>query len=120
MTVTIYHNPACSKSRRTLALLRDKGIEPRVVEYLKVPPTRAELKAMLKTMGVSPRAILRAKGALYDELGLADPALSDAALIDHMLAHPVLIDRPIVVTGTGALLCRPPERVLEILPQRGR
>lgn len=120
MTVTIYHNPACSKSRQTLALLRDKGIEPRVVEYLKAPPSRTELKAILKLMGVSPRAIVRDTGALYDELGLADPKLTDAELIDHMLAHPVLINRPIVVTAGGARLCRPPELVLEILPVASR
>lgn len=116
MSVTVYHNPACGTSRKTLALLEGMGHAPRVVEYLKTPPTRSELKAILKAMGVGPRAILREKGAPYAELGLGDPALSDEALIDAMLQHPILINRPIVVTDKGARLCRPPETVLEILP----
>jgi arsenate reductase len=118
MRVTVYHNPACGTSRKTLALLADLGHTPHVVEYLKTPPSKADLKAILKAMGAGPRAILREKGTPYAELGLADLALSDEALIDAMLAHPILINRPIVVTDKGARLCRPPETVLEILPAR--
>ncbi|MDX2202827.1 MAG: arsenate reductase (glutaredoxin) [Hyphomicrobiaceae bacterium] len=115
MSVTLYHNPACGSSRKTLALLRAKGIEPRIVEYLKTPPSKQELKAILKAMGVGPRALLREKGTPYAVLGLADPKWTDEALIDHMLAHPILINRPLVVTARGARLCRPPELALEIL-----
>ena len=115
-TVTIYHNPACGTSRNTLAMIRDTGIEPHVVEYLKTPPTRSELAAMIKKAGLTVRQALREKGTPYPELGLDDPKLSDAALLDAMLAHPVLINRPFVVTTKGARLCRPAEQVLEILP----
>ncbi len=113
---TIYHNPACGTSRNTLAMIRNAGIEPRVVEYLKTPPTRSELAAMIKRAGLTVRQALREKGAPYLELGLDDPQLSDAALLDAMLAHPILINRPFVVTAKGARLCRPAEQVLEILP----
>jgi len=114
--VTIYHNPACGTSRNTLAMIRDAGIEPRVVEYLKTPPTRGELAAMIKKSGLTVRQALREKGTPYLELGLDDPKLSDAALLDAMLAHPILINRPFVVTAKGVRLCRPAEQVLEILP----
>ncbi|WP_367350284.1 arsenate reductase (glutaredoxin) [Ottowia sp.] len=113
--VTIYHNPRCSTSRNALALLQERGIEPRVIEYLKTPPSRAELKAIAKATGEPLRALVRAKQAEYAELGLDDPALTDDQLIDAMLAHPVLINRPIVVTPRGARLGRPLERVLEVL-----
>ena len=113
--VTIYHNPRCSTSRNALALLQERGIEPRVIEYLKTPPSRAELKAIAKATGEPLRALVRAKQAEYTELGLDDPALTDDQLIDAMLAHPVLINRPIVVTSRGARLGRPLERVLEVL-----
>ncbi|HRW72110.1 MAG: arsenate reductase (glutaredoxin) [Burkholderiaceae bacterium] len=113
--VTIYHNPRCSTSRNALALLQERGIEPRVIEYLKTPPSRAELKAIAKATGEPLRALVRAKQAEYTELGLDDPALTDDQLIDAMLAHPVLINRPIVVTPRGARLGRPLERVLEVL-----
>lgn len=121
MNVTIYHNPACGTSRNVLGLIRNAGIEPAVIEYLKTPPDRATLEALIARMGLTARALLREKGTPYAELGLADPGLSDAQLIDAMLAHPVLINRPIVVTPLGARLCRPSETVLEILPaaQRG-
>ncbi len=115
-TVTIYHNPACGTSRNTLAMIRDTGIEPHVVEYLKTPPTRSELAAMIKKAGLTVRQALRKKGTPYLELRLDDPKLSDAALLDAMLAHPILINRPFVVTTKGARLCRPAEQVLEILP----
>jgi arsenate reductase len=114
-SVTIYHNPACGTSRNTLALIRDSGIEPTVIEYLKTPPDRATLTALLERMGTGPRALLREKGTPYAELGLGAEHWSDDELIDHMLAHPILINRPIVVTSWGVRLCRPPERVLEIL-----
>ena len=121
MTVTIYHNPACGTSRNTLGLIRNSGEEPIVIEYLKTPPSRAELADLIGRMGMSPRDLLRRKGTPYDELGLDDPALSDDALIDAMMAHPILINRPIVVTPLGVRLCRPSEVVLDILPhpQRG-
>ena len=121
MTVTIYHNPACGTSRNVLALIRDSGEEPRVIEYLKTPPSRAELVALIGRMGIAVRDVLRRKGTPYDELGLDDPALTDDALIDAMMAHPILINRPLVVTEKGARLCRPAEMVLDILPnpQRG-
>ena len=117
--VTIYHNPACGTSRNTLGLIRNAGIEPRVIEYLQTPPDRATLVALIEAMAVPVRDVVRAKEAVYSELGLADA--SDEALIDSMLAHPVLINRPIVVTARGTALCRPSERVLDILsqPQRG-
>jgi len=116
MTVTIYHNPACGTSRNTLALIRERGEEPVVVEYLKTPPSRAELTDLLARAGLTPRAVLRKKGTPYAELGLDDPALTDDQLLDAMLAHPILIERPLVATPRGARLCRPAETVLEILP----
>ncbi|HEY7670388.1 MAG TPA: arsenate reductase (glutaredoxin) [Hyphomicrobium sp.] len=115
MPVTIYHNPACGTSRNTLAMIRQSGVEPEIIEYLKTPPTKARLKELIKAMGVSPRELLRRKGTPYDELGLDDPNLTDAELIDAMVAHPILINRPIVVTPRGVRLCRPSEVVLEIL-----
>ncbi|HEX4504325.1 MAG TPA: arsenate reductase (glutaredoxin) [Alphaproteobacteria bacterium] len=120
MTVTIYHNPACGTSRNTLGLIRNSGEEPVVIEYLKTPPGRAELVSLIDRMGVSPRDLLRRKGTPYDDLGLDDPGLSDDALIDAMMAHPILINRPIVVTPIGVKLCRPSEAVLDILPQPQR
>jgi arsenate reductase len=116
VTVTIYHNPACGTSRNTLALIRERGIEPVVIEYLKNPPTRARLVALLRKMKITPRQLLRERGTPYAELGLADPKWSDDELIDVMLKHPILINRPIVETPKGARLCRPAEKVLEILP----
>ena len=110
--VTIYHNPRCSTSRNALALLQERGIEPRVIEYLKTPPSRAELKAIAKATGEPLRALVRAKQAEYTELGLDDPALTDDQLIDAMLAHPVLINRPIVVSPLGVRLCRPADLVI--------
>ncbi|MDH4981143.1 arsenate reductase (glutaredoxin) [Hyphomicrobium sp. D-2] len=115
MTVTIYHNPACSTSRKTLALIREKGIEPDVIEYLKTPPSSAELKRLIKKMGLKARDVIRRKEALYGELDLDDAALSDDELIAAMVAHPRLIERPIVVSDKGVRLGRPPETVLEIL-----
>ncbi|MFN3855385.1 MAG: arsenate reductase (glutaredoxin) [Phreatobacter sp.] len=115
MTVTIYHNPACGTSRNTLAMIRASGIEPVVIEYLKTPPSRDKLEALIAAMGISPRALLRQKGTPYAELGLGDRALADPALIDAMMAHPILINRPIVETPRGTRLCRPSEVVLELL-----
>ncbi len=120
MSVTIYHNPACGTSRNVLGLIRNAGIEPVVIEYLKAPPGRDELAALIARMGVPVRDLLRRKGTPYDELGLDDPALADAALLDAMVAHPILINRPIVVTSLGVRLCRPSETVLGILPQPQR
>ena len=121
MTVTIWHNPACGTSRNTLSLIRNSGEEPRVVEYLRTPPSRDELAAAVRAAGLSVREALRRKGTPYDALGLDDPALSDDALLDAMLVHPVLINRPFVFTEKGVRLCRPSELVLDILPnlQRG-
>ena len=119
MDATIYHNPGCGTSRNALALLRDAGIEPTIVEYLREPPSRAQLRALIRDAGLSVREALRSKGTLYDELGLANPAHTDDQLLDAMLAHPVLINRPFVVTPLGTRLCRPLERLHEILP-RGR
>jgi len=116
MNVTIYHNPACGTSRNTLALIRHADIEPTVVEYLKTPPGRDELAAMIRDAGLSVREAIREKGTPYAELGLDDPALTDDALLDAMLAHPILINRPLVVTPLGTRLCRPSEAVLDILP----
>ena len=116
VSVTIYHNPACGTSRNTLALIRNAGIEPTVIEYLSTPPDRATLVDLLQRMGVRPRQLLREKGTPYAELGLGDERWSDDELIDHMLAHPILINRPIVVTPWGTKLCRPSEAVLGILP----
>lgn len=113
--VTIYHNPRCSKSRQTLALLEERGIQPEVVEYLKDPPDAATLKRLLAALGLEPRALMRRKEAPYAELGLDDPARSEDELIQAMVDHPILIERPIVVTGKGAALGRPPENVLSIL-----
>ncbi len=113
--VTIYHNPACSTSRKVLAAIRDSGVEPRVIEYLKTPPSRAELQTLLKGMGMTPRELLRRRGTPFEELGLDDPKKTDAALLDAMLAHPILIERPIVVTGRGVRLCRPMEKLADIL-----
>ena len=119
--ITIYHNPACGTSRNTLALIRNSGAEPQIIEYLKTPPSRGELKALLHLMLMSPRQLLREKGTPFQELGLDDPARTDDQLLDAMMAHPILINRPIVVTPLGAKLCRPSELVLDILPdpQRG-
>lgn len=115
MDITIYHNPRCGTSRNTLAAIRDAGIEPRVIEYLSNPPTREELQAMLATAGLTPREAIRSKESLYTELGLGAPGVTDEALLDAMLAHPVLINRPFVVTPKGVRLCRPFELVREIL-----
>lgn len=115
MTVTIYHNPNCGTSRNTLAMIRASGVEPQVVEYLTTPPTRAELISLMARMGVGPRDVLRENGTPYAELGLGEPSLSDDALIDAMIAHPILINRPIVATPKGVRLCRPSEVVLDIL-----
>ena len=116
MTVTIYHDPDCATSRNVLALIRNSGEEPRVVEYLKAPPSRDELVELLRRMDIPLRAVLRRKGTPYDELGLDDPSWDDGRLVELMLRHPVLIDRPIVATPLGARLCRPSETVLNILP----
>lgn len=115
MAVTIYHNPRCGTSRTVLATLRERGIEPDIVLYLETPPDRATLQDLVAKLNIAPRALMRRKEAVYGELGLSDPTKSDAALIDAMLAHPILIERPIVVTPKGAVLCRPPEKVLEVL-----
>ena len=121
MTVTIYHNPACGTSRNVLALIRNTGQEPRIIEYLKTPPSREDLATLIERMGISARALLRRKGTPYDDLNLDNDALTAGELIDAMLAHPILINRPIVVTPVGVALCRPSEAVLDILadPQRG-
>jgi len=119
-TVTIYHNPDCGTSRNVLALIRNSGEEPTVIEYLKTPPDRATLMVLIAVMGVSARAVLREKGTPYAELGLGDPQWGDDRLIDFMLQHPILINRPIVVTPLGTRLCRPSEAVLDILPQPQR
>lgn len=116
MSITIYHNPACGTSRNTLAMIRNTGVEPEVVDYVKNPPSRAQLCDMIAKAGLTVRGAMRDKGALYEELGLADMALSDEALLDAMQAHPILINRPFVVTEKGVRLCRPSELVLEILP----
>ena len=116
MSVTIFHNPSCGTSRNTLALIRHAGIEPVVVEYLKTPPAKEKLRELVVAMGISVRELLRQKGTPYAELGLDDPTLSDEQLLDAMLAHPILINRPIVVTDLGTKLCRPSEEVLELLP----
>jgi arsenate reductase len=121
VAVTIYHNPSCGTSRNVLALIRNAGVEPTVIEYLKTPPDRATLQALIERMGIRPRDLLREKGTPYAELGLAADHWTDAQLIDQMLAHPILINRPIVITPWGVKLCRPSELVLDILPlpQRG-
>lgn len=116
MSVTIYHNPDCGTSRNTLAMIRNAGIEPQIIEYLKTPPDRETIKALIAQAGLTVRAALREKGTPYTELGLDDTSLSDEKLLDAMQAHPILINRPFVVTPHGVRLCRPSERILEILP----
>ena len=116
MTITIYHNPACGTSRNTLAMIRQSGEEPEVIEYLKTSPSRARLIELIAAMGIRPRDLLREKGTPYAELGLGDSNLSDDRLIDAMVEHPILINRPIVATPLGTKLCRPSEAVLDILP----
>jgi len=115
MSVTIYHNPACGTSRNTLAMIRQSGEEPVIIEYLKNPPSRARLAELIRAMGIPVRGLLREKGTPYAELGLADPKWSDDQLLDFMLDHPILINRPIVVTPKGVKLCRPSEAVLDLL-----
>ncbi len=114
--ITIYHNPACGTSRSTLALIRDSGTEPEVIEYLNTPPDRATLKALIARMGISARELLRAKEAIYSELDLAYPKWSDDELIDQIVKHPILMNRPVVVTPLGTRLCRPAESVRDLLP----
>lgn len=114
--IIIYHNPACGTSRNTLAMIENAGIEPHVIEYLKTPPNRSRLVSLISRMGIAPRALLREKGTPYHELGLDNPALSDDELVDAMVAHPILINRPIVVSPLGVRLCRPSEEVLDLLP----
>jgi arsenate reductase len=116
MDVVIYHNPACGTSRNTLALIRNAGVEPHVIEYLKTPPSRAMVQQLIARMGVPVRSVIREKGTPYAELGLDDPALSDDQLLDAMVAHPILINRAIVVAPTGVRLCRPSEAVIDLLP----
>jgi len=116
MPITIYHNTACGTSRNTLALIREAGHEPLIIDYVKNPPQRDALRQMIAQAGLTPRAAMRDKGDLYDELGLSDTSLSDDALLDAMMAHPILINRPFVVTDKGARLCRPAQLVQEILP----
>ena len=116
MDVVIYHNPDCGTSRNTLAMIRNAEIEPHVIEYLKTPPSRAMLEQLITRMGITPRDLLREKGTPCAELGLDDRSLSDEALLDAMMAHPVLINRPIVVSPKGVRLCRPSEQVLDLLP----
>jgi arsenate reductase (glutaredoxin) len=120
MDVVIYHNPDCGTSRNTLGLIRNAGVEPHVVEYLNTPPSRPMLEQLVARMGISVRALLREKGTPYQELGLAVESLTDAALLDAMMAHPILINRPIVVTPVGVRLCRPSEAVLDLLPIQER
>lgn len=115
MTVTIWHNPNCGTSRKVLEIIRSRGVEPKIVDYVKEPPGAAAIEAALKAMGLAPRDLLRRRGTPYDELGLDDATLSDAALIEAMHAHPILIERPVVQTPKGTRLCRPPERVEELL-----
>jgi arsenate reductase len=115
MSVIIYHNPSCGTSRNTLAMIRASGEEPQIVEYLKTPPSRQRLVELLGLLGMTPRELLREKGTPYDELGLADPKWSDDEILDFMMAHPILINRPIVVTEKGAVLARPSEKVLDVL-----
>jgi arsenate reductase (glutaredoxin) len=118
MTITIYHNSNCGTSRNVLALIRESGEEPEVINYLEAPPSRAILTDLIRRMNISVRALVREKGTPYAELGLGDPSLSDDALLDAMIAHPILINRPVVVTPLGVKLCRPSETVREILPRR--
>lgn len=116
--IVIYHNPECGTSRNTLAMIRNAGLEPHVIEYLKTPPARALLLQLIARMGISVRDLVREKGTPYAELGLDDPALPDKKLVDAMMAHPILINRPIVVTPLGVKLCRPSELVLQLLPEQ--
>jgi arsenate reductase (glutaredoxin) len=115
ITPTIYHNPSCGMSRKVLVMLREAGAAPRIIEYLKTPPTRAELTDLLGKLGMTPRQLLRRRGTPFDELGLADPAKTDAELIDAILAHPILMERPVVVTSKGTRVCRPAEKVMALL-----
>jgi len=115
MAITIYHNTACGTSRKTLEAIRATGVEPEIIDYVKNPPTRAALKAMIGKAGLTARAAMRDKGDLYEQLGLADASLPDDALLDAMIAHPILINRPFVVTPKGVRLCRPSELVLDLL-----
>ena len=119
--IVIYHNPECGTSRNALAMIRNAGIEPHVVEYLKTPPSRALLESLIERAGISPRALLREKGTPFADLGLGNPDLTDAQLVDAMMDHPVLINRPLVVSPLGVKLCRPSEEVLDLIPagQRG-
>ena len=118
--IIIYHNPECGTSRNALAMIRNAGIEPHVIEYLKTPPSRALLESLIARAGIGPRALLREKGTPYAELGLGDETLSDDALIDAMMTHPILINRPLVVSPLGVKLCRPSEAVLDLIPQAQR
>ncbi len=120
-SITIYHNPACGTSRNTLALIRNSGVEPEVIEYLKTPPSKERLQQLLADMGLGARALLRQKGTPFDELGLADPQWTDDELLDFVVEYPILMNRPVVVTPLGVKLCRPSEAVLELLanPQMG-
>ena len=118
--VTIYHNPQCETSRNTLAMIRNAGIEPTIIEYLRTPPSREQLVNMIRAAGLSVRATLREKGTPFHELGLGDPKLTDEQLLDAMMLHPILINRPFVITERGTRLCRPSEVVLDILPQPQR
>jgi len=118
MSVVIYHNPYCSKSRETLQLLQEQGIEPEVVEYLKEPPSKSQLKQLLKLLGLQPRELMRQKEPEYEALGLDDPALSREQLVEAMVAYPKLIERPIVVSGSSAVIGRPPQRALEIIQKK--
>lgn len=117
-TITIYHNPKCGTSRNTLAMIRNSGVEPEVIEYLKTPPSKAKLEGLAKAAGITARELLRAKETIYSELNLADQKWTDDEILDFMLQHPILINRPIVVTPLGTRLCRPSELVLDILPNR--
>jgi arsenate reductase (glutaredoxin) len=116
MDVIIYHNPDCGTSRNALGMIRNAGIEPHVIEYMKTPPARALLKQLIERMGVTARSVLREKGTPFHDLGLGDPSLTEDQLLDAMMAHPILINRPIVVTPKGVRLCRPSEAVIELLP----
>nr|WP_319486270.1 arsenate reductase (glutaredoxin) [uncultured Cohaesibacter sp.] len=116
MSITIYHNPACGTSRNTLEMIRKAGIEPTIIEYLKTPPSRQELVTLIEAMPISARELLRKNGTPYEELALDNPALSDDELIDAMMEHPILINRPIVVSDKGTNLCRPSEKVMDLLP----
>ena len=118
--IIIYHNPECGTSRNTLAMIRNAGIEPHVIEYLKTPPSRALLEQLIERAGITPRALLREKGTPFADLGLGDESLDDSALVDAMMAHPILINRPLVVSPLGVRLCRPSEAVLDLLPSRQR